>query len=93
MTPGTLIHPPSPQHHQPAGGDDATTKLQLTNAKAEAQNVGLDTHTGGSEGPSVGWAMLEKIVCESETGEVWTEIWNAITAGKVCHDFYVLELC
>lgn len=83
VTQGTLIHPPSPQHHQPLGGADATTKLQLTNAKAEAQNVGLDTSS--TEGaPSVGWAMLERIVSESETGEVWAEIWSAITSGKVC---------
>ncbi|KAJ3575780.1 hypothetical protein NP233_g865 [Leucocoprinus birnbaumii] len=79
VTPGTLIHPPSPQHHQPAGGGDATSKLQLTNAKAEAQNIGLDT---GNDGQSIGWAMLEKIVAESETGEVWAEVWNAITTGK-----------
>ncbi|KAF5362430.1 hypothetical protein D9756_002756 [Leucocoprinus leucothites] len=79
ITPGTLIHPPSPQHHQPAGGGDATSKLKLTNAKAEAQNVGLDT---AGEGVSVGWAMLEKIVSESETGEVWAEIWSAMITGK-----------
>ncbi|KXN87301.1 hypothetical protein AN958_08990 [Leucoagaricus sp. SymC.cos] len=79
VTPGTLIHPPSPQYHQPAGGGNATTKLQLTSAKAEAQEVGLDT---GSDGPSVGWAMLEKIVSESEMGEVWADVWNAITTGK-----------
>ncbi|KXN87298.1 Vacuolar protein sorting-associated protein 9A [Leucoagaricus sp. SymC.cos] len=79
VTPGTLIHPPSPQHHQPADGGDATTKLQLTSAKSEAQEVGLDT---GSDGPSVGWAMLEKIVSEGEMGDVWAELWSAITTGK-----------
>jgi hypothetical protein len=82
VTPGTLIHPPSPQHHQPLGGGDATTKLQLTNAKAEAQNVGLDTSSEG--GASIGWTMLEKIVSENETGEVWAEVWSAIASGKVC---------
>jgi len=81
ITPGTLIHPPSPQHHQPASGD-VTTKLRLTNAKAEAQNIGLDT--GGSPGPSIGWAMLEKIVSESESDQVWADVWTAVTSGKVC---------
>lgn len=75
VTTGTIVHPPSPQHH-PAGGGNATSKLQLTNAKAVAQNVGLDTG-------SVGWAILEKVVLESETGELWAEIWSAITGGKV----------
>jgi len=90
ITPGTLIHPPSPQHHQPASGD-VTTKLRLTNAKAEAQNIGLDT--GGSPGPSIGWAMLEKIVSESESGQVWVDIWTAVTSGKVCCVVSVPIIC
>jgi hypothetical protein len=53
----------------------ATFKLQFMNLKAVAQNVGLDT-------TSVGWAMLEKIVHESDHSAEWTEIWNAITMGK-----------
>ncbi|KAJ7628718.1 hypothetical protein FB45DRAFT_43419 [Roridomyces roridus] len=57
--------------HQHQGG--ATSKLQLMNLKAAAQNVGLDTS-------SVGWAMLEKLVA-SEGGE-WTEIWSALSNGK-----------
>lgn len=62
-TTGTLVYPPSPGHHNPVGGsgNDATTKLQLTNAKAVAQNVGLETTAGGwggavLDGPS--WRRL-----------------------------------
>jgi hypothetical protein len=65
--------------HQQQGG--ATSKLQLMNLKAAAQNVGLDTG-------SVGWAILEKLV-GSEGGE-WIEIWNALWVGKVC---CALEIC
>lgn len=93
----TVVHPPSSPGHQyqyppggggvtgsgggsgtgvvGGGGGDATTKLQLTNAKAGAQGVGLDT-------ASVGWAMMEKVVAESETGELWADIWSAITGGS-----------
>jgi hypothetical protein len=59
--------------HQQSGG--ATSKLQLMNLKAAAQNVGLDTGC-------VGWAILEKLVA-SESGE-WADIWNALWVGKVC---------
>jgi hypothetical protein len=55
---------------------DATSKLQLMNLKAAAQNVGLDTGT-------VGWVMLEKLVNESDHGAEWTDIWNSIVIGKV----------
>ncbi|KAF9440734.1 hypothetical protein P691DRAFT_780012 [Macrolepiota fuliginosa MF-IS2] len=72
VTTGTIVHPPSPQHHPTGPGGDATSKLQLTNAKAVAQNVGLDTG-------SVGWGILEKIVLE---GEAWPEVWSALTGGK-----------
>jgi hypothetical protein len=58
------------QQHQ--GG--ATSKLQLMNLKAAAQNVGLDTG-------SVGWAILEKLVA-SEGGQ-WSAIWHALSIGKV----------
>jgi len=73
MTTGTTAHPPSPQQHQ----GDATSKLHLMNLKAAAQIVGLDTG-------SVGWAILEKLVLESDhhTAE-WMEIWVAVTSGKV----------
>ncbi|TFK39557.1 hypothetical protein BDQ12DRAFT_682001 [Crucibulum laeve] len=67
----TTVHLSSPQQHQ----GDATSKLQLMNLKAAAQNVGLDTGT-------VGWTILEKLVVEIEHGEEWSDIWNAITSGK-----------
>ncbi|KAG6888143.1 hypothetical protein C0992_009515 [Termitomyces sp. T32_za158] len=71
-TTGTTIHPPSPHHQQ----GDATSKLQLVNLKAAAQNIGLDTG-------SLGWAILEKLVHESDHHDSeWTEIWNEITTGK-----------
>ncbi|KAG6902479.1 hypothetical protein C0995_016056 [Termitomyces sp. Mi166 len=71
-TTGTTAHPPSPHHQQ----GDATSKLQLVNLKAAAQNIGLDTG-------SVGWAILEKLVHESDHHDSeWTEIWSAVTAGK-----------
>jgi hypothetical protein len=76
-TTNTLVHPPSPT---PVAGEDATSKLQLTKAKSEAQNLGLDTS-------SIGWAILDKIVVESETGELWAEVWSSITSGKVCASF------
>lgn len=62
-----------PQHQQ-----GATSKLQLMNLKAYAQSVGLETG-------SVGWEMLERLTADHEHGLEWTEIWNALTAGKVCH--------
>jgi hypothetical protein len=70
----TLVHPPSPT---PVAGEDATSKLQLTKARSEAQNLGLETS-------SIGWAILDKIVVEGETGGLWAEIWASITTGKVC---------
>ncbi|KAG6884291.1 hypothetical protein C0993_012436 [Termitomyces sp. T159_Od127] len=73
VTTGTTIHPPPLPHHQQG---DATSKLQLVNLKAAAQNIGLDTG-------SLGWAILEKLVCESDHHDSeWTEIWSAITTGK-----------
>jgi hypothetical protein len=45
------------------------------NLKAAAQNLGLDTGT-------IGWVMLENLVRERDSAE-WTDIWNAITTGKV----------
>jgi len=74
-TTGTTVIPSvaaPPQQYQ----GDATSKLQLMNLKAAAQNVGLDTGT-------VGWVMLEKLVNESDHNVEWTDIWNAITTGKV----------
>ncbi len=55
---------------------DATSKLQLMNLKAAAQNIGLDTGT-------VGWAILEKLASETESVEEWVDIWSAVTNGKV----------
>src|ERR1700722_13127631 len=78
MTIDSSLPASSPQHH-----GAATTKLQLMNLKAVAQNVGLDT-------TSVGWAMLEKIVYESDHGAEWTDIWASITTGKVCTAYRVL---
>ncbi|KAF5344554.1 hypothetical protein D9756_011524 [Leucocoprinus leucothites] len=63
----------------PAGRGDAASKPKPTNAKAEVQNVGLDT-TG--EVVSVEWAMPERIVGESETEEMWAEVWDTITIEK-----------
>ncbi|KAJ7701926.1 hypothetical protein B0H17DRAFT_168152 [Mycena rosella] len=71
-TTGMTTHPSvvaAASHHQ--GG--ATSKLQLMNLKAAAQNIGLDHG-------SVGWAILEKLV-SSEGGE-WVEIWSALSIGK-----------
>jgi hypothetical protein len=48
------------------------------NLKAAAQNIGLDTG-------SVGWAILEKLVSYSDHHAAdWTDIWTAVTSGKVC---------
>ena len=70
-TTGTVVHPPSPTNQHGV----ATNKLQLMNLKAAAQNIGLDTST-------IGWALLETLVADGE-GEEWTDIWSAITSGKV----------
>ncbi|KAF8074643.1 hypothetical protein FPV67DRAFT_1665396 [Lyophyllum atratum] len=70
-TTGTTVHPSSPQQH-----GDATSKLQLVNLKAAAQNMGLDIG-------SVGWAILEKLVYESDHHDAdWTDVWAAVTSGK-----------
>ncbi|KAF7292828.1 VPS9 domain-containing protein [Mycena indigotica] len=71
-TTGMTTHPSvaAPAPNQQGG---ATSKLQMVNLKAAAQNVGLDAG-------SVGWAILEKLVI-SEGGE-WTEIWSALAVGK-----------
>ena len=55
----------------------ATSKLQLQNLKAIAQNHGLDASC-------LGWAILEEIVLGSDHGgPAWNDIWNALTVGKV----------
>ena len=64
---------PLPPQHQ-AG--DATSKLQLMHLKAAAQMIGV-------EGGSLGWMMLERLVLDSEVGDEWSDIWSAITSGKV----------
>ncbi|TFK51943.1 hypothetical protein OE88DRAFT_1488677 [Heliocybe sulcata] len=71
-TTGATMHPTPPQQQSQGG---ATTKLQLMNLKAAAQNVGLD-------GASVGWAILEKLESINDGDVDWNEIWNAISSGK-----------
>ncbi|KAJ7768683.1 hypothetical protein DFH07DRAFT_902521 [Mycena maculata] len=74
-TTGMTTHPSvvASASHQHQGG--ATSKLQLMNLKAAAQNVGLDTG-------SVGWAILEKLVAVASEGGEWAEIWSALSIGK-----------
>ncbi|KZT25192.1 hypothetical protein NEOLEDRAFT_1162873 [Neolentinus lepideus HHB14362 ss-1] len=71
-TTGATMHPVPPQ--QPSQGG-ATTKLQLMNLKAAAQNIGLD-------GVSVGWAILEKLESLNDGDTEWNEIWSAVSTGK-----------
>ncbi|KAJ7726927.1 hypothetical protein B0H16DRAFT_1591785 [Mycena metata] len=72
-TTGMTTHPSvvaaASHHHQ----GEATSKLQLMNLKAAAQNIGLDAS-------SVGWAILEKLV--ATVGGEWTDIWTALAVGK-----------
>jgi hypothetical protein len=74
-TTGTTVQPsvsvPAQQHP-----GDARSKLQLMSLKAAAQKVSLDT-------ASVGWAILEKLVEESEHGQEWTPVWDALLTSKV----------
>lgn len=77
-TTGTTVSSPvsvSPHQHQ-GGVATATSKLQLQNLKAVAQEHGLDV-------TSLGWAMLEEIIMGSDHSVAWSEIWNAIAVGKV----------
>lgn len=60
----------------------ATSRLQLQNLKAVAQNYGLDAN-------SIGWAMIEEIIGVGNDhthsqlhAAAWAEIWNVITTGK-----------
>jgi hypothetical protein len=64
----------SPQ--QQPGGSSAANKLQLMNLKAGAQSIGLEIS-------SIGWEILEKLVAEHDNNQEWTDIWNALTIGKV----------
>lgn len=76
-TTGTIVSSPlsvSPQHYQ--GTASATSKLQLQNLKAAAQNLGLDAG-------SLGWAMLEELVSGVDHNPAWNEIWSLLTVGKV----------
>lgn len=84
-TTGTTVSSPvsvSPQQHQ--GNASATSKLQLQNLKAAAQNFGLDAG-------SLGWAMLEVLVCGSDHGPDWNEIWSAIASDKVRQAFTAFD--
>jgi hypothetical protein len=75
-TTGTTNHSPlSVSTQQPHRGD-ATSKLQLMNLKAAAQNIELDAS-------SVGWAMLEKLTHEADHSPEWNEIWHALSIDKV----------
>ena len=75
-TTGTTNHSPlSVSTQQPHHGD-ATSKLQVMNLKAAAQHIGLD-------GSSVGWAMLEKLINETDHSPEWSEIWHALSMDKV----------
>jgi len=74
-TTGTTNHSPLSISTQPHHGD-ATSKLQVMNLKAAAQNIGLDT-------ASVGWAMLEKLIHENDHSPEWNEIWHALSIDKV----------
>jgi hypothetical protein len=64
----------SPQ--QQPGGSAAATKLQLMNLKAGAQSIGLEIN-------SLGWEILERLVAEHENNPEWSDIWTALTIGKV----------
>ena len=55
---------------------DAASKVQVVHLKAATQNVGFDM--GG-----VWWGILERLLY-SEGDAEWTEIWDAVTLGKVC---------
>lgn len=88
-TTGTTVSSPvsvSPQHqHQSGAPSTATSKLQLQNLKAVAQEHGLDAN-------SLGWAMLEELVTGSDHNPAWSEIWNMIAVGKVrCSVFMTQE--
>ncbi len=73
----------SPQ--QQPGGSSAANKLQLMNLKAGAQSIGLETS-------SVGWEILEKLVAEHDNNPDWTDVWNALIAGKVHIVTHYLEI-
>jgi hypothetical protein len=78
-TTGTTLQsslPVSPQQQQQPGGSAAATKLQLMNLKAGAQSIGLETN-------SLGWEILEKLVAEHDSNPEWSDVWTALTIGKV----------
>ena len=70
-----MTGPPVQAAATPSQGS-APGKPQLVNLRAAAQNIGLETH-------SIGWAILEKISYEGDTSDEWSEIWNALTKGRV----------
>ena len=75
-TTGTTNHSPLFISTQQPHHGDATSKLQIMNLKAAAQNIGLDA-------ASVGWAILEKLVHENDHNPDWNEIWHALSIDKV----------
>jgi hypothetical protein len=46
------------------------------NLKAGAQSIGLEAN-------SLGWEILEKLVAEHDSNPEWSDIWTALTIGKV----------
>lgn len=81
-------HPYSIQHIQHSG--DTTTRLQMMNLQAAAQEVGVKPG-------SVGWAILEKLIGVHVAadgwygeGSEWEEIWRMFTMGKVSEISYVI---
>ncbi|KAI5124222.1 hypothetical protein M0805_005072 [Coniferiporia weirii] len=77
-TTGTANSPVSisPQQQHTGGVVSATSRLQLQNLKAVAQDHGLDVGC-------LGWAMLEELVGGTEHTSAWSELWNVIATGKV----------
>lgn len=55
---------------------NAPGKPQLVNLRTTAQDIGVGVS-------SVGWAILEKISYEGDSSDEWSEIWSALTKGRV----------
>jgi hypothetical protein len=75
-TTGMTNHSPLSVPTQQPNHGDATSKLQVMNLKAVTQNIGLDVS-------SVGWAVLEKLIHETDYSPEWNEIWHALSIDKV----------
>ncbi|THH10746.1 hypothetical protein EW145_g1107 [Phellinidium pouzarii] len=70
-TTGTASSPVSvsPQQQHVGGSPSATSRLQLQNLKAVAQNHGLDVGC-------LGWVMLEELVGGLDHASAWSELWG-----------------